>query len=702
MSRKKGNKRGRTKGHKNAGRKDGGRKDTGRKGNTRNKNGKNERTQSAPKSRGQHQVQGKLTVHPDGFGFVFIEAWEESVFIPPPHKKGAMDGDQVSVECWESEKGWDGRVQQVLGHTRTKVTGQLVKSEGVFMIKPDDPRIVVDFPLVTLTEKPGGNAKEGFAVVADIHKYPTENRGMVATVMRVLGDPDDPLVETEKILACAEIPLAFSPGAIKQAEATATEVTEADLANREDLRDRDFITIDPVTARDFDDALCVETGPHGGPRVRVAVADVSHYVKIGDAIDKDAQPRGVSVYLPDRVIPMLPHELSTGICSLNPDVERCAMVVSLDLNDNGDVVGTDFCAAVIRSKGRFDYPSVAAALHGDFRGPRRVLRRWSKDLEELDRLARAMRAKRMARGALDLDLEEAKIILDDDDPRLIRNVVRAKADPAVKVAYQLVEEFMIAANEAVGRYFEEHQRQPVWRIHAPPELSKLEELRDVLMAFGISVDPEQATSPQGLQAVLKQLEDHPASSQLSFFVLRSLKQASYDTQRLGHFGLASESYLHFTSPIRRYADLVVHRELKRILKGKKKPFGDRIHVEYRGNELDELAKATSEGERKAMQIERDTKSMYKAFFARELVGEVKEGIVSGMATFGFFVQLNEPFIEGLVKLASLPSSYRYYQTDQRIIDRSSGREIRLGAAVQVRVTHVSVPLRRIDFEFLAP
>src|SRR6185295_7254330 len=252
--------------------------------------------------------------------------------------------------------------------------------------------------------------------------------------------------------------------------------------------DRRFATIDPETARDFDDALCIEDGPHGGARVWVAVADVSHYVRWDDALDKEAQIRGVSVYLPDRVIPMLPHQLSAGICSLNPMVDRCAMVVRLDYSHAADLVDVGYAAAVIRSKARLDYPGVAAALGGDFRGRREEYRPWADELARLDELAQKLRVKRRAKGALDLEIAEPKIVLDADDPRLVRDVVKAKGDPAVKVAYQLVEEFMIAANNAVGNFFRKRNAPTVWRVHAPPDPDRVIQLAELLGAFGIRVD----------------------------------------------------------------------------------------------------------------------------------------------------------------------------------------------------------------------
>src|SRR3569623_269515 len=345
-------------------------------------------------------------------------------------------------------------------------TGELRRGGRAVYLEPDDPRIAADYGRVGIDSAPLG--KDGDAVVIEITRYPDPVRNELAgKVLKVLGDPEDPRTEIEKILACAENPIEFPDAAAAQAPATPQELTPADLADRIDLRDRRFATIDPETARDFDDALCIETGPHGGPRVWVAVADVSHYVRWNDALDREASIRGVSVYLPDRVIPLLPFQLSAQICSLNPLVDRCAMVVRLDYDDDANVVDIGYAAAAIKSKARLDYPGVAAALGGDFRGARELFRPWIGELTRLHELAQKLRAKRQARGALELDIAEPKLNHDADEPRHVREVVKAMGDPAVKMAYQLVEEFMTAANVAVGMFFGRRYARSVWRVVAP-------------------------------------------------------------------------------------------------------------------------------------------------------------------------------------------------------------------------------------------
>ncbi len=656
---------------------------------------------TTPRPGADEPVTGRITVHPAGYGFV-AQVDGRDVFIPAKYRGGSLDGDQVRVTTWVGVKGVEGQVEEVLARGRARLTGVLRRSGRGFYLEPDDPRVATDFGQVVLDGGVAGS--EGQAVVVEITRYPTAGgHDLAARVLKVLGAPDDPRTEIEKILACAAMPIEFPPEALRQAESTSQTLGPADFTDRIDLRDRRFCTIDPETARDFDDALCIEDNPDGGTRVWVAVADVSHYVRWDDALDREAVLRGVSVYLPDRVISMLPIQLSAGICSLNPDLDRCAMVVRLDYDGDGALIDTSFAAAVIRSHARLDYPGVAAALRGDFRGRREAYRPWLDELTRLDALGKKLRAARQARGALDLDLPEAKVLLDADDPRLVRDVVRAKGDPDVKGAYQLVEAFMIAANEAVGGFFRKHGAPTVWRVHAPPRRERVEELAEILGALGIEVDVDVALTPLGMKHVLDQVVATQAARALSFLVLRSLKQAVWDTVPIGHFGLASGDYLHFTSPIRRYPDLLVHRLLKFHLHRAGLPAGGA----YREppppvTRLTELAALSSGHERRAMEAEREAVAMYRAYLVREQIGERFTGTVSAVTSFGAFVELDSPYVEGLIKLESMGSDIGYDELHLRLRARRSGWSLTMGDAVEVEIVDVSVPRRRIELKLIQP
>jgi len=641
---------------------------------------------------------GRITVHPAGYGFVATP--DGTVFVPAKYRGTSLDGDEVALDTWPGVRGTEGRVVEVLARGRARLTGILRKVGRAVYLEPDDPRIAADYGRVGIDSAPLG--KDGDAVVIEITRYPDAvHKELAGKVLKVLGDPEDPRTEIEKILACAVIPLEFPDDVAAQALATPQELGPADLADRIDLRDRRFATIDPETARDFDDALCIEDGPHGGPRVWVAVADVSHYVRWNDPLDREASIRGVSVYLPDRVIPMLPYQLSAQICSLNPLVDRCAMVVRLDYDDDATVVDIGYAAAAIKSKARLDYPGVAAALGGDFRGAREMYRPWIGELTRLHELAQKLRVRRQARGALDLDMPEPKVILDADDPRLVRDVVKAKGDPAVKMAYQLVEEFMIAANEAVGTFFRRRSAATVWRVHAPPKEDRVRQLAELLEAYAIKVDTEKALTPLGMKDVLDQITEKPGAQALTFLLLRTLTQAVWDTVPIGHFGLASGDYLHFTSPIRRYPDLLVHRLLKHHLHREGHASGGGYGKPPPPVEtLAQLAANSSAHERRAMEAEREAVAMYRAYMMRDQVGERVPGTVIAVTSFGAFVELDEPYVEGLIKLDSLGEPFEYDEVHMRLSGKRTGRVIELGDRVIVEINNVSVIRRRIDLTLI--
>ncbi len=428
---------------------------------------------STPAAAGQTAI-GRIRVHPAGYGFVERDDAETDVFVPARFRGTALDGDKVRLSTWLGYKGIEGKVEEVLARGRAKLTGVVRTAGRHLYLEPDDPRISSTYGKVALDG--AGAAYEGQCVVAEITRYPDGDKTpgeLAARVVHVLGPTDDPRTEVAKIIACADIPDTFPEDALAAAARTPQALVPEDFADRLDLRDRAFLTIDPETARDFDDAICIEDGRAGGWRVWVAIADVSHYVRLGNALDREARIRGCSVYLPDRAIPMLPPELSAEMCSLKPDVDRCAMIIRLDLDAAGAIRETSFAAGVIRSRARLDYPGVAAALAGDFRGPRARYHEHADSLRKLDALARKMRAKRVARGALDFDIPEAKVVLDEDNPRLVRDVRRSKADPEVKGAYQLVEEYMLAANEAVARWLGERGHTALWRVHDVPNPERL-------------------------------------------------------------------------------------------------------------------------------------------------------------------------------------------------------------------------------------
>jgi len=590
-------------------------------------------------------------------------------------------------------------VLRVIARGRAKITGQLARLGKQQVLQPDDPRITGPVSL----RGPIPHGEDGLAVVAEITRYPDVPDGPIeAAILKVLGDPDDPRTEVEKVLACADVDEAFPDQVARIADGLPQEVTDADRVDRADLRHVPFTTIDPETARDFDDAVAIENLPGGGTRLWVAVADVSHYVREGSPIDVEAKRRGCSIYLPNRAIPMLPEPLSARMCSLVPEEDRLAMVARIDLDRDARVVDRDFSAAVIHSRARLDYPGVAAALAGDTKGKRRKYEPFLPALRAMDSLARRLKALRAQRGSLDFDIPEPYVELDHDDPRLVRDIRKSRRDPGERQAYSMIEEFMLAANEAVAGSFQERGEDTVWRIHDAPDRNRLEEFAVLAENYGLRIDVDDARTPQGLKRVLDRLKGHPAEKALSFQLLRSLKQATYDVVNIGHFGLASRDYLHFTSPIRRYPDLIVHRLLKSRLAGQGKPAGgwkppSQAPVPERGV-LQRMAAEASFAERQAMEVEREVIDLYRAFFLRDRVGDLLDGVISGVAGFGIFVVIDEPFVEGLVRIEALSDDY--YNFDEaacRLVGRRSGRTFALGDSVRVEVQSVSVVRRKIDF-----
>jgi ribonuclease R len=645
------------------------------------------------------KLTGRIKIHPVGYGFVVPDDKSEDVHISARSRGAAMDADTVEIEAWQGVRGFEGRVLHVLSRGRAKITGQLVRAGKQMILQPDDPRITGP---VTLSGHVAATLV-GQAVVAEITRYPDVPDGpMAAEVLKVLGDPDDPRTEVEKVLACADITEEFPEDAARQAEHLPQEVLPQERADREDLRHIEFTTIDPETARDFDDAVAIERLPHGGTRLWVAVADVSHYVRESAPVDIEARKRGCSIYLPNRAIPMLPEPLSARICSLVPEEDRLAMVVRIDFDKQVNIIDRDFCAAVIHSRARLDYPGVAAALGGDTRGKRKKYEPHLPALRAMDSLARQLNVQRVQRGALNFDLPEPVIELDHDDPRLVRDIRKSRRDPGERQAYSMIEEFMLAANEAVAASFHERNEDTLWRIHDAPDRARMEQFAVLAEHYGIQIDIDDARTPKGLHRVLDRLKGHPAEKPLSFQMLRSLKQATYDVANIGHFGLASPDYLHFTSPIRRYPDLIVHRLLKSRLAGLGKPSGGWVPpaenpVPERAA-LQKMAADSSFAERQAMEVEREVTDLYRAFFLRDRIGDVFDGTISGVAGFGFFVVIDEPFVEGLVRLEALSDDYYIYDEPAcRLVGRRSGRAFALGDSVKVEVQSVSVVRRKVDF-----
>ncbi len=648
------------------------------------------------------QLRAALHVNPGGYGFAqsLDGEQERGIFIPPGHLRGALDGDEIEVVYWESEKGLEGRIEEILVRKRTRVVGLLTRAgQRRWVLEVDDPRLI--WP-VTCIGGPGPG-EPGKVVVAEIVNYPEGPRPELGVrVKRTVGEPGALETEVQSILIDHRIDDSFSEAVLGEARAVPTEVRESDLEGRADLRGLAFMTIDPPDARDFDDAVCVEllSEDRDNPvyRLHVAVADVSHYVREGTAIDDEAQVRCFSTYLPDRSIPMLPQELSSHMCSLVPKEDRLAMIVSMRVDARGQTSEHIVRAGVIHSRRRLSYGDAAETLDGAENLGKKVRVRVFALRDCADRLRRA----RMKRGALELNLAEAKVVLEDDDRSRILDVVKSRSSESMTRAYNLIEEMMIAANEAVGALAVEHKLPAVYRVHDKPDPDKLGLLGQAAGVLGIKVDPERLSSPLGAQKFLKRVAEKQSATALNMLMLRAMSQAHYSTKNLGHFALASSAYSHFTSPIRRYADLISHRVLKAWVASKGGEGGpkDAVPRMPKRTESEGLAVRSSEREREVSGAERETQNLFAALFMRDRIGDRFEGSISGLSQNGIFVQLDSPFVDGMVRVGDIEKArgepYNRDETGVRTVGERSGKVITIGDRVLVEVVDVSVPRRQID------
>jgi ribonuclease R len=625
---------------------------------------------------------GRLEVNRAGFAFVIgDDPGEEDVYVRGSALRPAMHGDRVlvRVERARARGRPEGRVVQVLERGTRELLGVFRQGRTVAMIVPHDQRITVP---VRVVRGGAGEAREGDLVVAELVRHPGLVTDAEARVVTVLGPASDPRVETEAVIHTHGLPREFPPAVVAAAARIPAHVPETAIAGRLDLRPLPIVTIDGENARDFDDAVLVEARP-GGFRLTVAVADVAHYVAAGSVLDQEARARGTSVYFPDRVLPMLPEPLSNGICSLQPGVDRLVKAVRLDIDAEGRVRETSVHDAVIRSAARLTYTEVRQALVDRDPAVRRDLDALLEPLARAEVLARLLFARRQARGALDFDLPEAEVILDlRGRPE---QIVRAERS----IAHRIIEEFMLAANEAVARELARRGLPFLHRVHEAPAAEGLTALGRFLEGLGLRLRLDRGrVTPAAFQSVIGRVRGRPEERLVNTVLLRALPQARYAALPLGHFGLATDRYAHFTSPIRRYPDLVVHRILDVAL-------GARGRVPA---DLAAIAEESSARERVAMEAEREIVQLKKIQLMQDKVGRVFDGVVSGVTPFGVFVELRDLFVEGLVHVSALDDDhYEHLPERHALRGRRTRRMLRVGDPLSVRVAAVSIERRQIDF-----
>ena len=625
-------------------------------------------------------VTGVLSLTRAGDGFVHPEDDHPDVFVPSSYLDTALDGDRVVVRIEDRPEGRSpvGRVIRVLERARDSIVGTLHHGRRFNFVVPLDPRVMTD---VLIPPGEDGGARDGDVVVVRIESYGEGRHGPVGVVEKVLGPLSDPGVDVLAVGYGFGVQFDFPPEVDRAARKAARRGMERQ-GHRKDRTDLPVVTIDPADAKDHDDALSLRPLRNGRWEVGIHIADVSHFVREGGPVDTEALSRGTSVYLVDRTVPMLPESLSADVCSLRPHEDRLAVSLFLDMDTSGQVHRCRYERTRIRSRHRLAYEQVQEVLDGRASLGDDV----DRMLRTLDDIARGVRRRRLKRGALDLDLPEAKVILDTDGvPVDIRRRHRLEA-------HRLIEDFMILANERVARDLEAREADTLFRVHEPPPVEKVDELRELLARFGHTLPQRRTVRPRDLQKVLDAVRGRPEEDLITGALLRSLSRARYDPRNLGHFGLASRAYLHFTSPIRRYPDLVVHRQVVRTLVQRKPP------VAWDPDALMWVAEHTSAREQAADEAERASVDMKKVEFMERHLGEEFDGRVSGVAQYGFFVTLDEYFVDGLVHVNSLRDDF--YRLDRKayalVGDRGRGR-FRLGDRVRVRVARVDKESRHIDF-----
>jgi ribonuclease R len=526
-------------------------------------------------------------------------------------------------------------------------------------------------------------------VLAEITRYPAGIEGPEGKVLKVLGDPDDPRLDSEIIIHKYDLPDAFPPPVLKEASMIPTAVQEGRAGKRRDLRGVPFVTIDGETARDFDDAVAISREPGGKLKLWISIADVSHYVQEDSALDKEAFRRGTSVYFPERALPMLPHALSTGLCSLNPEEDRLCMTVVLEFDWQGEVLHADFFPSLIHSHARLTYTRVKGMLEQDQHDPAIRPPTLYEDLRTMADLCRKLRAKRMERGSIDFDLPEPEVILDVQGQ--IEEIVKRERH----IGHQIIEEFMIAANEAVARFLDQTKAPSLHRVHEAPDAKKVEEFKEFVEHLGYPFPLKAKLQPRIFQRFLERVRGKPEEKSVNYLLLRSMRQARYSESKPGHFALAADHYLHFTSPIRRYPDLVVHRILKEALQHG--GLGEKSSRRWQ-KKLPAIAEHSSQRERVAMEAEREIVDRKKVQFMRDKLGQEFNGYISGVVPFGIFVELEDFFIEGLVHLTRLPEDhYEFLEKKHTLVGRRQNRLFRLGDRLRVRVEAASLERRQVDF-----
>ncbi|HPQ80837.1 MAG TPA: ribonuclease R, partial [bacterium] len=631
---------------------------------------------------------GELRLHRDGYGFVVAALpGEEDVFIPAQYVGSALYTDVVEVRVVPGRRGKsEGRIERVVERRVLSLMGRIERTPAGYHVIADDRR--VRHRIVVPRQKTAG-AKHGANVVVKITGYPSGDGPMTGEVVSILGARGEDATEKSAVVARHQLKEDFPPEALREADAAFRLVGEGVYSGRRDMRDVPFVTIDGESAKDFDDAVAVERLSCGLIRLWVSIADVSFFVRPGTALDRAAYERATSVYFPGDCIPMLPKQLSENLCSLRPNEDRLTMTAEMDFDAQGNVVRSEFSRSVIQSRERMTYTDVKRILVDSDPQSRDRYRKVVTGIELMRELHDRLRAKRLRRGSIDFDLPEPEIVIDMQGK--VSDIVRAERH----VGHMMIEEFMIAANEAVAEFLTSRNAGCIYRVHEKPSTDKLQDFAVLMHNLGLKFRMRKEIEPGALARVVEEVRGRSEERLVNHMLLRSMSQAVYSPENLGHFGLASECYCHFTSPIRRYPDLVVHR----LLTGAFGQTDSRAGGEPRARRpLKETAEHCSRRERIAMEAEREMAKLFAALFMQGHVGERFEGIISHLTKFGFFVELIDFFVEGLVRIEDIGDDrYRFFEEGMLIKGGKKGRTFKVGDRVAVEVDEVDIPDREIVF-----
>ena len=635
-----------------------------------------------------NSISGRVLGHPEGFGFLKPDDGSEDLFISPREMKALMHNDRAKVRVSGIDRKGrrEATVIEILERNTHQVVGRFFVEGKVAYVMPDNKKMAKE---VLIASEDTGGAKKGQIVVVEIVQQPTQHCQPLGRVTEVLGMHMAPGMEIEMAIRSYELPNVWPAPLLNEIKSLTTEVPEAAKQGREDIRHLPLVTIDGEDARDFDDAVYAQKTAKGW-KLLVAIADVSHYVHVDTALDTEAKSRSTSVYFPEKVIPMLPEILSNGLCSLNPHVDRLCMVCELLVNDEGIVTRSRFFEAVMRSHARLTYTQVAKMLVD---GDHTLINQYAELMPHLTtmyRLYQTMRRQREVRGAMDFDTQETKIVFGEN--RKIEQIV-----PVVRNdAHKLIEEFMITANNAAAKFLNRKKIPRLLRIHDGPGIEKLLTLRTFLGELGLHLGGGDQPHPLDYMHLLESVKDRPDAHLIQTVLLRSMSQAVYSPDTKGHFGLALDAYAHFTSPIRRYPDLLVHRAIRHSLRG-----GNASSFRYSPNDMVTLGEHCSANERRADEATRDVTSWLKCEYMMDKIGEEFTGIISAVTSFGFFVELQSIYVEGLVHIASLRQDYFLFDAaSHRLYGERTGVRYRLGDSVKIKVVRVNLDDKKIDFELL--